>query len=53
MKVVVHVAASSGVSRVELMSLSGLGGCSGKSDGGKGHADGLSDRSHVVEGELC
>ena len=45
-KVVVNVAASSGVSRVELVSLSRLGASGGERDGRKGNADGLGDGSH-------
>ncbi len=46
MHVVVHVAASSGVTRVELMSLSRLDAGRGKGDSHKGSADGLGDGSH-------
>lgn len=48
-KVVVHVDASSGMSRVELMGLSRLAAEGGEGDSREGYANGLSDRSHGVE----
>lgn len=53
MKVVVHVAASSGVTRVELMSCSGLEGGRSQCDGRECRADSLSDGSHDVGVRWC
>lgn len=50
-KVVVDVATSSGVARVKLVGLGGLGARGGEGDGGKRHAYGLCDGSHD-DGEM-
>lgn len=49
-EVVVHVAASSGVSGVELVSISRLNANRGEGDSREGHTDGLGDGGH---GEGC
>lgn len=53
MEVVVHVVASSNVTRVELVSLSRLSTIGGECDGRKGEADGFGDGSHVDDAMEC